>query len=105
MAKRASPKPARLVTIEEARKEELDHRLKRIAGQVEGLRRMLDEGRYCIEVLDQAASAQEALRGFSRAVMRNYLESCATSALRTADPREAERIYDEVLDQLFKHAR
>jgi len=97
--------PPRLVTIGEARREELGKRLARINGQVEGLRRMVDEGRYCIEVLNQAASVQEALRGFSRAVMHNYLESCATSALRSADAAQAERIYDEILEQLFKHAR
>ncbi|HVT60710.1 MAG TPA: metal-sensitive transcriptional regulator [Thermoanaerobaculia bacterium] len=102
MTKQASP---RLMTIQETRKEELFRRLGRIGGQIEGLRRMIEDGRYCIEILNQAASAQEALRGFSRAVMRNYLESCATSALRTADPAEADRIYDEILDQLYKHAR
>src|SRR5437016_9811945 len=93
MAKQtAKTVPPRLVTIDEARREELGKRLARINGQVEGLRRMVDEGRYCIEVLNQAASVQEALRGFSRAVMHNYLESCATSALRSADAVQAEKI-------------
>src|SRR5438093_2982323 len=102
---RTGPIPARLVTIDEVRRDDLYKRLSRISGQVEGLRRMVDEGRYCIEVLNQAASVQEAVRGFSRAVMHNYLESCATSALRSADAAQAERIYDEILEQLFKHAR
>src|SRR5437867_5144830 len=95
----------RLVTVNEVRKAALYKRLARISGQIEGLRKMINEGRYCIEVLDQAASVQEALRGFSRAMMHNYLESCATSALRSADPTQAARIYDEILEQVFKHAR
>src|SRR5712691_2556088 len=99
------PIPTRLITFDEARKADLHKRLARINGQVEGLRRMIDEGRYCIEVLNQAASAQEALRGFSRAVMHNYLESCATSALRSADAAQASKICGEILEQLFKHAR
>ena len=80
-------------------------RLARVEGQVRGIARMVEDDRYCIDVLNQTASVQEALRGFSRAVMRNYLESCATNALRAADPAEAERIYDEILDQVYKHAR
>ena len=104
-ARRTVGQKPRLVTIEVARREQLTQRLNRIAGQVEGIKKMLADGRYCIDVLNQTASAQEALRGFSRAVMRNYLESCATTALRSADPAESERIYDEILDQLYKHAR
>jgi DNA-binding FrmR family transcriptional regulator len=105
MPERPQHQPSRLITVDQDRKDELHKRLNRISGQVEGIRKMLDEGRYCIDILNQAASAQEALRGFSRALMRNYLESCATAALRSAKPDEAQRIYDEIMDQLFKHAR
>lgn len=104
-AKRTAEGRPRLVTIDEDRREKLLQRLNRLGGQIEGLKRMVEEGRYCIDVLNQTASAQEALRGFSRAVMRNYLESCATSALRADDPAEAARVYDEIMEQLYKHAR
>jgi CsoR family transcriptional regulator, copper-sensing transcriptional repressor len=105
MAQRVLKQRPRLVTVDQARKEELKKRLNRISGQVEGLKKMLEDGRYCIDILNQSSSVQEALRGFSRALMRNYLESCATAALRSAKPEDADRIYDEILDQLFKHAR
>jgi DNA-binding FrmR family transcriptional regulator len=102
---RAEGKNPRLVTFEENKRELLTQRLNRLSGQLEGIKRMVEEGRYCIDILNQVASAQEGLRSFSRVVMRNYLESCATSALRSAEPEEAQRIYDEIMDQLFKHAR
>jgi DNA-binding FrmR family transcriptional regulator len=95
----------RLVTIDTARREDLHQRLNRLTGQLEGIRKMIDEGRYCIDVLNQVASVQESLRGLSRVVMRNYLESCATTALRSANSQEAERIYTEIIEQLYKHAR
>ena len=95
----------RLMTVEDNKRLLLTQRLNRLAGQLEGIKRMVDEGRYCIDILDQVSSAQEGLRSFSRVVMRTYLESCATSSLRSADPAEADRIYDEIMNQLFKHAR
>ncbi|TAK22773.1 MAG: metal-sensitive transcriptional regulator [Myxococcaceae bacterium] len=104
MAKTKAP-PVRLVTIEAARKQDIQTRLARLRGQLDGIGRMVEEGRYCIDILNQVASVQESLRGLSRVVMRNYLESCATSALRSADSAEATRIYDEIIAQLYKHAR
>ena len=106
----AKPDPAngkhpRLMTLEQSKKEVLTQRLNRLTGQLDGIKKMVDDGRYCIDILNQVSSAQEGLRSFSRIVMRNYLESCATSALRSAEPDEAQRIYDEIMDQLYKHAR
>ena len=77
-------------------------RLNRIEGQVRGLKKMIEEERYCPEVLAQVASVQEALRGFAKLMMRNYLEGCATKAIRSAD---RDGIYDELMDVIFKFAR
>lgn len=102
---KAKSTPVRLVTIDAARTADIQARLGRLRGQLDGIGRMVEEGRYCIDILNQVASVQESLRGLSRVVMRNYLESCATSALRSANAAEAARIYDEIMDQLYKHAR
>ena len=59
-------------------------RLRRIAGQVRGLESMVDQERYCADILVQIASVQEALRGVSRLLMRNHLQHCATMAIRRA---------------------
>lgn len=80
-------------------------RLKRIEGQIRGLQRMVEEGRYCADILTQIASVHEALRGVGKLLMRNHLEHCVTSALRSGDPVAAERAYDEVLDLMYRHAR
>ncbi|HZD76896.1 MAG TPA: metal-sensitive transcriptional regulator [Acidobacteriaceae bacterium] len=79
-------------------------RLRRIAGQVRGLEAMVDQERYCADILVQVASVQEALRGVSRLLMRNHLEHCATMAIRDGGDT-ASAMYDELLDLVYRHAR
>ena len=80
-------------------------RLKRIEGQVRGIQRMVDEGRYCPDVLTQLASVHAALRGVGKVLMRSHLQHCVTESLRSGDPGEAERTYDEVMDLMYRHVR
>jgi CsoR family transcriptional regulator, copper-sensing transcriptional repressor len=79
-------------------------RLRRIAGQVRGLESMVDQERYCADILVQISSVQEALRGVSRLLMRNHLEHCATMAIRSGG-ENANAMYDELLDLVYRHAR
>jgi CsoR family transcriptional regulator, copper-sensing transcriptional repressor len=79
-------------------------RLKRIEGQIRGLQKMVEEDRYCPEIITQVASVQEALRGVARQLMRNHLKHCATSAI-SKGPGEAEVMYDELLDLVYRHLR
>ena len=60
-------------------------RLRRIEGQVRGLQKMVEEERYCADVLMQVSSVQEALRGVGRALLHNHLKHCATEAIRSGD--------------------
>jgi DNA-binding FrmR family transcriptional regulator len=79
-------------------------RLRRIEGQIRGLQKMVDEDRYCADIITQVASVQEALRGVGRALMRNHLKHCATEAI-TRGPEEANAMYDELLDLVSRHLR
>lgn len=79
-------------------------RLRRIEGQVRGLQKMVEEERYCADILVQLSSVHEALRSVSRELMRNHLKHCASSAIRTG-PEEAEAMYDELVDMMYKHSR
>src|SRR5262245_40962512 len=58
-------------------------RLRRIEGQVRGLQKMVEEDRYCADILTQISSVQEALRSVGRELMRNHLKHCATQAIRS----------------------
>lgn len=79
-------------------------RLRRIEGQVRGLHKMVEEDRYCADIIAQVASVQEALRGVARALMRNHLHHCAAQAIAKG-PKEAEAMYDELLNTIYRHLR
>jgi DNA-binding FrmR family transcriptional regulator len=80
-------------------------RLRRIEGQVRGLQRMVEEDRYCADIITQVASVQEALRGVARALMRNHLHHCAANAITSGSAAERSAMYDELLDLVYKHLR
>ena len=79
-------------------------RLRRIEGQVRGLQKMVEDDRYCADILTQISSVHEALRAVGRELMRNHLKHCATSALR-GTPEDAESMYDELVEMMYKHSR
>ena len=80
-------------------------RLRRIEGQIRGLQKMVEEDRYCADIITQVASAQEALRGVARNLMRNHLHHCAAKALRGGEKEETEAMYDELLELIYAHLR
>ena len=80
------------------------NRLRRIEGQVRGLQRMVEEDRYCADVLTQISSVHEALRAVGRELMRNHLKHCATEAIRSGE-EEAEEMYDELVELMYRHVR
>ena len=80
-------------------------RLSRIEGQVRGIQRMVEEDRYCADILMQISSAQEALRAVARSLMRNHLTLCASHAITSGSEEEKEAMYDELLEMIYKNAR
>lgn len=86
-------------------KTEAINRLKKIEGQVTGLQKMFGEDRYCIDILTQISAAQEALRSLSKLVMQNFLETCATNAIRSKSKQKAEKVYQELMDVIYKYAK
>ncbi len=67
-------------------------RLARVGGQVQGVARMVEADRYCLDVLDQIASVRAALDAASRVVLRNYLDRCVRRALAEGDPLVIEEV-------------
>jgi len=81
--------------------QDLMTRLSRVEGQVSGVSRMIEQQRPCMEVLQQLASVQAALRGVTKTVLRNYLERCVTDAIRSGDTA----VYDELMEAIYKFAK
>ncbi|MDQ6886206.1 MAG: metal-sensitive transcriptional regulator [Gemmatimonadota bacterium] len=79
-------------------------RLRRIEGQIRGLQKMVDQDRYCADIMTQISSVHEALRAVGRELMRNHLKHCASTAVR-AGGGEANAMYDELVDLMYSRSR
>ncbi|HYG99636.1 MAG TPA: metal-sensitive transcriptional regulator [Terriglobales bacterium] len=80
-------------------------RLRRIEGQIRGLQKMVEADRYCADILVQISSVQEALRSVGRELMRNHLQHCASQAIQQGSKQDAEAMYEELIDLMFKFSR
>ena len=76
-------------------------RLAKASGLVQGIARMIQQGRYCVDVLNQINAAQKALDAVAEQVTRNYLQRCVTQAIEGGDPL----IYDEVMRVVFRRGK
>jgi len=88
--------------MQDKTKQDALNRIARITGQVNGIKKMVDDERYCADVLIQVSSVQEALRGVSRSLLQNHLKHCAGEAIRSGDPEREQAMYEELLDLVFK---
>jgi DNA-binding FrmR family transcriptional regulator len=93
------------VAVDPEIKRAVQTRLRRIEGQVRGLQKMVDEERYCADVLTQVSSVQEALRGVSRSLLHNHLKHCAAEAIRSDDAARADAMYEELVELVFRSSR
>ena len=77
-------------------------RLRRIEGQIRGITRMIDEGRYCIDIIQQLTAARKALDQVSLKVMSGHINGCVSAAIRQQDG--AQKI-DELMQTIHRFAR
>lgn len=80
------------------KKQELANRLKSVEGHVRGIQRMVEEGAYCMDILKQIKAVQQALERVSALTLENHLNTCVTTAIRSEDGEEQERVVREIMD-------
>jgi DNA-binding FrmR family transcriptional regulator len=80
-------------------------RLQRIEGQVRGLARMVEEDRYCIDVLTQIAAVNTALESLAFRILDDHVNHCVAGALASGDPDEAATKSTELLEAVHRFAR
>ncbi|GGF45014.1 hypothetical protein GCM10007301_00640 [Azorhizobium oxalatiphilum] len=80
-------------------------RLNRIEGQVRGISRMVEEDRYCIDIVTQIAAVRAALRRAEEEVLRDHVGHCVAHAIRSGDPDEQAKKIDELMDVLVRSER
>jgi CsoR family transcriptional regulator, copper-sensing transcriptional repressor len=90
--------------LDEAQQQAIVTRLNRIEGQVRGIRRMVQEPRLCIEILQQLSAAEAALNRISLAVFRYHVESCVPEGIEKGEPARSQRL-TELVDIFDRFAR
>lgn len=83
--------------MEESTRKSCQSRLKRVEGQVRGIARMIEEGRYCIDVVTQVQAARAALQKVEDAVLKDHVESCVEHAIASGDAEDQREKVAELL--------
>lgn len=86
-------------------KEALVKRLHRIEGQVRGIERMLEDDRYCIDVLTQIAAVNTALEALALRILDDHVRHCVAGALTSGDKAQAATKTEELLQAVQRFAR
>jgi DNA-binding FrmR family transcriptional regulator len=80
-------------------------RLSRIEGQVRGLARMVEEDRYCIDVVTQISAVSAALRRVEEEILRDHVAHCVEHAIASGDTKEQRRKVAELMGVLMRASR
>jgi CsoR family transcriptional regulator, copper-sensing transcriptional repressor len=83
-------------------KEEVRRRLRRIGGQVRGLEKMIDDDRYCIDVLTQVSAVKAALESVALLLVEDHVDHCVADAIRAGDATEKVRELTSAIERLVK---
>lgn len=85
--------------INEEIKNESLLRLKKIDGQIRGIMKMVENEKYCIDIINQITAAEKALKGVSKIIMKRHVESCVATAISMGQGKDA---IDELVETIYK---
>jgi DNA-binding FrmR family transcriptional regulator len=91
--------------MESVLKEKLVARLRRISGQVEGIARMIENDRYCVDVLLQIAAAQAGLGQAGALVLRSHVDTCVHEAMSNGTAGQRKKKIDELMEVFSRYSR
>src|SRR3954468_9961407 len=100
----AAPKAQEGPMLDQSQQQAIGTRLNRIEGQVRGIRRMVQEPRLCVEILQQLAAAEAALNRISLSVFRFHVEKCVPDGIEKGDPERTQRL-SELVDIFDRFAK
>ena len=83
-------------------KQQIEARLSRIEGQVRGLRKMVDEDRYCMDVLTQVSAVHSALQSVALLLLRDHTQHCVAEAIQSGEGSDKVRELSEAVERLVR---
>ncbi|MCA9138838.1 metal-sensitive transcriptional regulator [Botrimarina mediterranea] len=91
--------------LSDEEKTKLGNRLRRIAGQVAAVQRMMDEDAYCVEILTQIAAASGALGKVGQKILESHIKSCVAGALESGNAKQRDEKLEELIKIFRKYSR
>ena len=88
--------------IDEQVQEDTRRRLKKIEGQVKGIQRMIEQRKYCIDIINQITAVRRALDVVSLGIMKRHIQSCVTDAIKQNRPQEK---VNELIGTIYKFVK
>jgi len=90
--------------LDEGQQQSVITRLNRIEGQIRGIRRMVQEPRLCVDILQQLAAAEAALNRISLAILRHHVERCVPDGIERGEPERSRRLMElvDIFDRFGK---
>ncbi|MNL09208.1 Copper-sensing transcriptional repressor CsoR [compost metagenome] len=77
-------------------------RLQRVRGQIDGISRMIDERRYCPDIVIQIRAASKALQAIEAEIINTHIEGCVKTAIKAKNEKEIHKKIDEIMDLIMK---
>lgn len=87
--------------MDETIRKDVTNRLKSVAGHINGITKMVEDDRYCIDLIKQLQATQAALSRVSEIILDNHLHTCVTTAIQGDDAADRERVLAEIM-QVFQ---
>jgi DNA-binding FrmR family transcriptional regulator len=84
--------------MDDRHKQDVLARLKSVEGHLRGIQRMVEEDIYCVDVIKQTLAVQKAIDKINALVLERHLNTCVTTAIRSEDSKERERVIGEIVD-------
>ena len=91
--------------IDEEAKQKARARLSRIEGQVQGVQRMVEEGKYCVDILLQLSAIQGALEQVHKILLGRHIESCVAEAMASGRAEDRQKKIEELLEVFSRYGR
>lgn len=88
--------------INQETKHAASRRLKLIKGQIAGIERMIENEKYCIDIINQLSAVRNALEKVSLLIMKRHIESCIVSSAEADDTKQLDKKMDELMQTLYK---
>lgn len=90
--------------MEKSFKRECSSRLNYLIGHLNGVKKMLDDERYCVDIIQQNLGVIAALQKVNECILRNHFETCVSQAIKFGSRKKREKVLNEIMD-IFKRSK